>query len=181
MIEGSDQLDTTSCDTLEPLSGFNPETQLIFVRNPDYDQATDDSGKNLPDRFEFKINSNNDDCFNRIKEAMIEDNICSETGKIIKEYSEDRGPRGQSQGQSGRRRLVPLDEPLAAALRRHPCAQGRELRHGQDGLSAPGAARSSGRWRRTSCRRASPLPNSRAMTRTRLPKTPGTSRQRWRR
>ena len=89
MIEGSDQLDATSCDTLEPLSGFNPETQLIFVRNPDYDQSTDDIRKNLPDRFEFKINSNNDDCFNKTKEAVIEDNICSETGKIIKEYSED--------------------------------------------------------------------------------------------
>ena len=41
MIEGSDQLDISSCKTMKPISGFNPNTTLILVRNPDYDQATD--------------------------------------------------------------------------------------------------------------------------------------------
>ncbi|HWB56207.1 MAG TPA: ABC transporter substrate-binding protein [Gaiellaceae bacterium] len=87
MIEGSDKLDVSSCKAMKPISGFDPETQLVFVRNPDYDQATDDVRKNLPDRFEFKINSNSQDCFDKTIANQIEDNICSETGKIIKEYS----------------------------------------------------------------------------------------------
>jgi peptide/nickel transport system substrate-binding protein len=91
MIEGSDQLDASSCDTLKPLPGYNPETQLILVRNPDYDPATDspEVRENFPDRFEFKINSSNEDCFNRTKAGLIEDNICSETGKEIREYTTD--------------------------------------------------------------------------------------------
>jgi peptide/nickel transport system substrate-binding protein len=91
MIEGVDQLDITSCDTLKPISGYNPEAHLLLVRNPNYDPATDspEVRENFPDRFEFRINSNNDDCYNKTREGLIEDNICSETGKIIKEYSED--------------------------------------------------------------------------------------------
>ena len=34
MIEGSDQLDITSCDTMKPIWGFNPEKFLHLVRNP---------------------------------------------------------------------------------------------------------------------------------------------------
>jgi peptide/nickel transport system substrate-binding protein len=91
MIEGSDQLDITSCDTMKPISGYDPEAHLLLVRNPDYDSATDslELREALPDRFEFRINSNNEDCFNKTREGLIEDNICSETGKIIKEYTED--------------------------------------------------------------------------------------------
>ncbi len=55
MIEGSDSSDATSCDTLKPLSGFDPDTVLTLVRNPDYDPATDtpEARENLPDSFEF--------------------------------------------------------------------------------------------------------------------------------
>jgi peptide/nickel transport system substrate-binding protein len=89
MIEGSDQFDITSCDTMKPLSGYNPEKHLLLVRNTEYDQATDEVRLNRPDRFEFTINSNNEDCFNKTMAGQIEDNICSETGKIIREYTED--------------------------------------------------------------------------------------------
>src|SRR5215210_621632 len=43
MIEGSDQADATSCAALKPFSGFDPTRRLSFVRNPDYDQSTDDT------------------------------------------------------------------------------------------------------------------------------------------
>jgi peptide/nickel transport system substrate-binding protein len=89
MIQGSDALDISSCDTMKPLPGYNPEKQLILVRNPDYDQSTDDLRKNYPDEFDFLINSSNTDCFAKTKAAQIEDNICSETGKEIKEYTEN--------------------------------------------------------------------------------------------
>ena len=45
MYEGSDALDASSCDALMasgPISGFDPEDHSYFVRNPDYDPATDD-------------------------------------------------------------------------------------------------------------------------------------------
>jgi peptide/nickel transport system substrate-binding protein len=88
MIQGSDELDASSCDTLEPISGYNPETQLLLERNPNYDQSTDDLRSNYPDEFAFVINTSNDDCFARVKAAEIEDTLCSETGKEIKEYTE---------------------------------------------------------------------------------------------
>jgi peptide/nickel transport system substrate-binding protein len=89
MIEGSDALDISSCDTMEPLPGYNPEKHRILVRNPNYDQSTDDLRSNYPDEFDFVINSSNTDCFAKTMAAQIEDNICSETGKQIKEYTEN--------------------------------------------------------------------------------------------
>jgi peptide/nickel transport system substrate-binding protein len=89
MVQGSDALDISSCDSMEALPGYNPEKQLILVRNPDYDQSTDDLRSNYPDEFDFVINSSNSDCFDKTKAGEIEDNICSETGKEIKEYTEN--------------------------------------------------------------------------------------------
>ncbi len=91
MMEGTDALDITSCDTMEPISGYDPEAHLIFVRNPNYDPATEnpDARENNPDRFEFRINSNADDCFNRVREAIIDDTLCGETPKEIREYTQD--------------------------------------------------------------------------------------------
>jgi peptide/nickel transport system substrate-binding protein len=91
MIEGSDQLDITSCDTMKPIPGYDPESQLILVRNPSYDPATDSTElrENFVDRFEFRINSNADDCFNKVKQALIDDTLCGETGKQVKEYTEN--------------------------------------------------------------------------------------------
>ncbi len=91
MIEGSDALDMTSCETMKPIAGYDPEAHLFLVRNPAYDPATDSTElrENLPDRFEFTINSNADDCFARVREALIEDTMCAETGKELKAYTED--------------------------------------------------------------------------------------------
>ena len=91
MIEGSDAQDATSCDTLQPLSGFDPDTSLTLVRNPDYDPATDttEARENLPDGFEFRINSNVDDIYNKIAAGEIEDAIASEPPEVLREYSQD--------------------------------------------------------------------------------------------
>jgi len=91
MFEGSDALDASSCDTLEPIAGFDPNTSMTLVRNPDYDPATDtpEARENFVDRFEFKINSNPDDIFNKIKAGEIEDAVASEPPKVIREYTEN--------------------------------------------------------------------------------------------
>jgi len=52
MIKGADQLDASSCQSLKPISGFDPSKKLIMVRNPSYDQASD----NLTFRLKLKPN-----------------------------------------------------------------------------------------------------------------------------
>lgn len=37
MILGSDQVDASSCDTIQPVAGFDPTKFMKIVRNPDYD------------------------------------------------------------------------------------------------------------------------------------------------
>jgi peptide/nickel transport system substrate-binding protein len=91
MIEGADAQDATSCDTLQPLPGFDPDTSLVVVRNPDYDPATDttEARENLPDSFEWRINSNVDDIYNKIAAGEIEDAVASEPPEVLREYSQD--------------------------------------------------------------------------------------------
>jgi peptide/nickel transport system substrate-binding protein len=80
MIEGSDKLDATSCDTVKAaggISGFDGTTHLNFVRNPAYNKATDSpkARENLPDTFTFTINSNNDDIFAKVVRGDLEDEV----------------------------------------------------------------------------------------------------------
>jgi peptide/nickel transport system substrate-binding protein len=89
MYEGSDQLDATSCDTLQPASGFDPNSAMILVRNPDYDPATDSTEvrENFPDVFEFRINTNNDDIYEKVKAGDLEAEVATETPKVFREYT----------------------------------------------------------------------------------------------
>jgi peptide/nickel transport system substrate-binding protein len=68
MIKGEDALDITSCDSIKPISGFDPTKRLTFVRNPDYDASTDepDIRENLVDGVDIVINTNTNDIFDRI-------------------------------------------------------------------------------------------------------------------
>jgi peptide/nickel transport system substrate-binding protein len=80
MIEGSDKLNATSCDTIKAaggISGFDGTTKLNFVRNPAYDKSTDSpkARENLPDTFTFTVNSNNDDIFAKIVRGDLEDEV----------------------------------------------------------------------------------------------------------
>jgi peptide/nickel transport system substrate-binding protein len=84
MIDGSDKLDATSCDTIKAaggISGFDGTTNLNFVRNPAYNKATDNpkDRENLPDSFTFKVNSNNDDIFAKVDRGELEDEISGGT------------------------------------------------------------------------------------------------------
>lgn len=90
MFEGSEALDATNCETLDPIAGFDAETEMTLVRNPDYDPATDtpEARESLVDRFEFRVNTNNDDIFDRVKAGEIDDEIATEPAKVLKEYSE---------------------------------------------------------------------------------------------
>jgi peptide/nickel transport system substrate-binding protein len=103
MIEGSDQLDATSCKTLKPLSGFNPNQHLILVRNPDYDQSTDEYRKNYIDRLEWTLNTNAEDIFNRIKNGTVEMESAGIPPEVAREYTQNEDLRDRYKVESGDR------------------------------------------------------------------------------
>jgi peptide/nickel transport system substrate-binding protein len=105
MIEGSDQQDAASCDTLKPLSGYDPNSHLTFVRNPDWDAETDseESREALPDSFEFTINTNSDDIFNKIEEGELEGSPDIPTTEFIQKFSTDEALSDQLKVEAGDR------------------------------------------------------------------------------
>jgi peptide/nickel transport system substrate-binding protein len=74
MIEGSDAVDASSCETIEPTSGFDPERELTLVRNPSHDPATDQETGRLayPDEIRFTIDVNVEDIFNKIQAGELD-------------------------------------------------------------------------------------------------------------
>ena len=91
MIEGSDDMDVSSCKTIEPVSGFNPNEKLVLVRNPDYDPATDspDAREALPDGFEFTLNSNVKDIYDKVANNELEDELAKPPAQVLRKYYTD--------------------------------------------------------------------------------------------
>jgi peptide/nickel transport system substrate-binding protein len=105
MLEGSDKVDASSCSTIKPASGFDGQTKLHMVRNPDY-KASSDSKKarsNFVDRFEINVNANVDDIFNKLKAGDLEGAIATEPSKIIREYTTNSSLRSRLKQGSGDR------------------------------------------------------------------------------
>ena len=95
MIEGSPDLDIKSCDSMKPISGYDGKTSLTFVRNPNYNARTDSTKarQNLPDRFEFTVDTNLDDIYNKIAAGELEDEYATASPKVFREYSLDASKR----------------------------------------------------------------------------------------
>jgi peptide/nickel transport system substrate-binding protein len=72
MIVGSDEMDISSCDTLQPISGYDPDKFMYATRNPNYDQSTDDNRENHLDGWSYVVNTNVDDILNRVLNGDIE-------------------------------------------------------------------------------------------------------------
>ncbi len=87
MIEGSDQADASSCATLKPFSGFDPTRRLSFVRNPDYDQSTDDTRENNIDGLDYSLNTNIKDIFNKIEAGELEGEVEAPPAEVLRKYS----------------------------------------------------------------------------------------------
>jgi peptide/nickel transport system substrate-binding protein len=87
MVEGSDEMDASSCDKLKPASGFDPKKHHIFVRRPNYDeeQATDEYRKNYPERVEYIINTNTNDIEARL-ETGANDLVYTPTPQLLRRY-----------------------------------------------------------------------------------------------
>ncbi|MCB0872010.1 MAG: hypothetical protein KDC36_01395 [Thermoleophilia bacterium] len=91
MIKGSDSLDATDCKSMKPISGFNPTKQLSMVRNPNYDAATDDPEMReaLPDAFEFIVNTNEKDIFDKIEAGLYDGAVDAVPPDVARRYSQD--------------------------------------------------------------------------------------------
>ncbi|MGH2817869.1 MAG: ABC transporter substrate-binding protein [Actinomycetota bacterium] len=90
MIEGSEDLDISSCRTMEPISGWDPDRQLSLVRNPDYDPETDDPevrSANI-DGWTYTLNTNEEDIFNRVEAGQV-DVAESPLSPVLRKYSTD--------------------------------------------------------------------------------------------
>jgi ABC-type transport system substrate-binding protein len=76
------------------MSGIS-ETELTLVRNPNYNPATDSrkARENNPDRFEFVVNTNVDDIYNKIAAGDYEDAYASPTAKVVRDYTRDASKR----------------------------------------------------------------------------------------
>ena len=105
MLEGSDALDASSCNALKPVSGMDPTRRIAFVRNPDYDPATDTEGlreANI-DALEYTVNTNPNDIFNKIKAGELEGEVEAPPPDVLREYSQDEELKDRMQVESGDR------------------------------------------------------------------------------
>jgi peptide/nickel transport system substrate-binding protein len=88
-IQGSVGTKWSGCASLKPFAGYAGAdgNHLTLVRNPTYDQSTDDYRKNYPDKFSFVINSNADDIFNKVQAGTYDDEESSPSPKVLRQYS----------------------------------------------------------------------------------------------
>jgi peptide/nickel transport system substrate-binding protein len=95
----------TSCSALKPFSGYAGANgnHLTLVRNPNYNQSTDPYRKNYPDKFQFVINSNADDIFNKVQAGQYDDEESSPSPKTLRQYSTNPDLKKMLQSNGGDR------------------------------------------------------------------------------
>jgi peptide/nickel transport system substrate-binding protein len=96
MVEGADEMDTSGCTAMEPHPGFDPNRELILVRNPDYDPESDspEAREALPDEFHFVLNSNVKDIYAKVAAGELEDALAKAPAQVLRRYSTDESLRG---------------------------------------------------------------------------------------
>jgi peptide/nickel transport system substrate-binding protein len=74
MYKGMDKVDASSCKTIKPASGFDGQTIIDLVRNPNYDPKTDSRAarENFPDEIQFIVNSSAVDIHNKIASGELD-------------------------------------------------------------------------------------------------------------
>jgi len=105
MIQGEGAIDTSSCSKLQPISGYDPTSQITLVRNPNYSKATDKTGgrENNPDSFVFSIDANADDIYQKISNGDLEDEVSSVPPQVLQKYATDPGLKSNLHLNSGDR------------------------------------------------------------------------------
>jgi peptide/nickel transport system substrate-binding protein len=86
MIVGSEDLDITSCDTLEPISGYDPDKHMWLERNPNWDPETDDVRDANFDGWTLTINTNVEDSYNKLLNGEIDLMHGAPPAAILQQY-----------------------------------------------------------------------------------------------
>jgi peptide/nickel transport system substrate-binding protein len=86
MIMGSDEQDATSCDTLKPLSGYDPDKFMYVERNPDWDTATDGTRLANFDGWSLEINTNLEDSYNKLLNGELDVLHGAPPAAILQQY-----------------------------------------------------------------------------------------------
>ena len=104
MIQGADKLDISSCSAMKPISGFDPSKSLTLVRNPNYDQATDNTRSNFVDAITVTVDTNVDDIFSRIQAGDLDSSISDQPPKpVLQQYLTDAAKKPFLHSNSGDR------------------------------------------------------------------------------
>jgi len=104
MLQGSEDLDISSCETMKPISGFDPSKSLTLVRNPNYDQATDDTRANYVDGIVVSVNTNIDDIFSQVQAGTLDSSISDQPPKpVLQQYLTDEAKKPYMHSNSGDR------------------------------------------------------------------------------
>ena len=86
MIMGSENLDISSCDTMEPISGYDPDKHMYLVRNPNWSSDTDDVRAANFDGWALTINTNVEDSFNKLLNGELEVMHGAPPAAILQQY-----------------------------------------------------------------------------------------------
>ena len=86
MIQGIDQVDTSSCADLKPASGFDGQTHMLLVRNPNYEQRTDPTRKNYVDGVRFVVDSSSTDIYDKIEAGQLDLASSSIPPTVLEKY-----------------------------------------------------------------------------------------------
>jgi peptide/nickel transport system substrate-binding protein len=104
MIQGSDKLDISSCGAMKPIAGFDPSRKLTLVRNPNYDQATDNLRSNFVDGITMEIDTNVDDIFSRVEAGTLDASVSDQPPKpVLQQYLTDPAKKPNLHSNSGDR------------------------------------------------------------------------------
>jgi peptide/nickel transport system substrate-binding protein len=104
MLQGSDQLDISSCESMKPIAGFDPSKSITMVRNPNYDQATDNLRSNYVDGITMTINTNIDDIFSQVEAGQLDSSTSDQPPKpVLQRYLTDEALKPNLHSNSGDR------------------------------------------------------------------------------
>ena len=90
MFEGSEELDfSVPAKDQETVAGYVPGRQIVLVRNPSWDPATDDLHPAYPDRIEATIGGDPADLFNKVATGEVDyvADVAFPPANVLAEYS----------------------------------------------------------------------------------------------
>jgi peptide/nickel transport system substrate-binding protein len=87
MLQGIDSVNISSCGSMKPASGFDSQTHIFLVRNPNYDQKTDPTRKNYADQVQFIINSSDTDIYNKIEAGQLDMAVSTIPPQVLRKYA----------------------------------------------------------------------------------------------